>query len=206
MEDILEVYKTPYNEEIPLVCMDEQPVQLLGDRIEPLPMKPGNTAKEDYGYTRKGTCSIFMFTEPLAGWRHIHASERRTKLDWAHHIRELLEVHYPKAKKICLVMDNLNTHKISSLYEAFTPDVALSLAKRLDIHYTPKHGSWLNIAEIELSAMTLQCLNRKISTIDDLQTQLSAWEVQRNLMQKHVVWHFTTLDARVKLKHLYPKL
>jgi len=206
MEDILEVYKMPYDNEIPLICMDEQPVQLLGDRIEPLPMKPGYTEKEDYGYIRKGTCSIFMFTEPLAGWRHVHASVRRTKQDWAWHIKDLLEVHYPEAKKIRLVMDNLNTHRISSLYEAFTPDVALNLAKRLEIHYTPKHGSWLDIAEIELSAMTTQCLNRKISSIDDLQVQISAWERQRNISHKSVDWQFTTDDARVKLKHLYPKL
>jgi len=206
MEDILEVYKMPYDHEIPLICMDEQPVQLLDDRMDPLPMKPGHTAKEDYGYTRKGTCSIFMFTEPLAGWRHVHASARRTKQDWAWHIKELLEVHCPKAKKVRLVMDNLNTHRISSLYETFTPDVALSLAKRLEIHYTPKHGSWLDIAEIELSAMTMQCLNRKISSIDDLQTQISAWEVHRNSIEKQVDWQFTTEDARVKLKHLYPKL
>ena len=206
MEDVLEVYKLPYDDEIPLICMDEQPVQLLDDRIEPLPMKPGHTVKEDYGYTRKGTCSIFMFSEPLAGRRHVHASDRRTKQDWAWHIKELLEVHCPKAKKVRLVMDNLNTHKISSLYETFTPDIALSLAKRLEIHYTPKHGSWLNIAEIELSAMTMQCLNRKISSIDDLQTQISAWEQQRNTSKKLVDWQFTTDDARIKLKHLYPKL
>lgn len=205
MEDILEVYALPYDEEIPLICMDEQPFQLLGEKLEPLSMKPGKPAKEDYEYVRKGVCSIFIFTEPLTGWRHVHASERRTKVDWALHIQEILDVHFPNAKKIRLVMDNLNTHNISSLYEAFKPDIALRLAKRLEIHHTPKHGSWLNIAEIELSAMTLQCLGRRIPTIDALNVQLSAWEFQRNTSQKHVDWHFTTADARDKLKHLYPK-
>lgn len=205
MEDILEVYAMPFDEEIPLICMDEQPFQLLGEKFEPLPMKPGKPEKQDYEYIRNGVCSIFMFAEPLAGWRHVHASERRTKIDWALHIRELLDIRYPNAKKVRLVMDNLNTHNISSLYEAFTPDVALRLAKRLEIHHTPKHGSWLNIAEIELSAMSLQCLGRRIPTIDDLQVQLSAWEVQRNTSRKYVDWHFTTADARAKLKYLYPK-
>lgn len=205
MEDILEVYAMPFEEEIPLICMDEQPFQLLGEKFEPLPMKPGKPEKQDYEYIRNGVCSIFMFAEPLAGWRHVHASERRTKIDWALHIRELLDIRYPNAKKVRLVMDNLNTHNISSLYEAFTPDVALRLAKRLEIHHTPKHGSWLNIAEIELSAMSLQCLGRRIPTIDDLQVQLSAWEVQRNTSRKYVDWHFTTADARAKLKYLYPK-
>lgn len=206
MEDILEVYKRPYDEEVPLVCMDEQPIQLVENKAEPVPMKVGTVAKEDYEYERKGTCSIFMFTEPLAGWRHVDACERRTKVDFAEHIRELLEVHYPRAKKVCLVMDNLNTHNISSLYEAFPADIALALAKRLEIHHTPKHGSWLNIAEIELSAMTLQCLSRRIGSIDELQTQISAWESKRNACKKLVDWQFSTHDARVKLRYLYPKL
>lgn len=199
MEDVLEVYALPYDEEIPLVCMDEQPVQLLDNKLQPIPMKHGQPLKEDYEYVRKGTCCIFMFTEPLGGWRHVHASERRTKIDWALHIQELLEVHYPKAKHIRLVMDNLNTHNISSLYEAFEPQKALELAKRLEIHHTPKHGSWLNIAEIELSSMTIQCLNRRIRTIDELQTQISAWESTRNNASKHIEWQFTTADARIKL-------
>ena len=156
MEDILETYALPYDSEIPMVCMDEKPYQLLGERQSPIPMQPGHPAKEDYEYVREGTCSIFMFTEPLGGWRHVHASNRRTKQDWATRIHELLNVHYPHAKKIRLIMDNLNTHGISSLYETFQPNIALDLAKRLEIHFTPKHGSWLNIAEIELSAMTLQ--------------------------------------------------
>lgn len=154
--------------------------RLLDDKLKALPMKPGKSEKEDYGYVRKGVCNIFIFTEPLASWRHVHVSKRRTKVDWALHIQELLDVHYPNAKKIRLVMDNLNTHVISSLYEAFNPDVVLELAKRLEIHYTPKHGSWLNVAEIELSVMIMQCLGRRIPSVDILQSELSAWKSKRN--------------------------
>jgi hypothetical protein len=206
MEDILEVYAMPYDKEIPLICMDEQPVQLLDNKLQPIPMTCGKVSKEDYEYVRKGSCSIFMFTEPLAGWRHVHATERRTKIDWALQIKELLEVHYPHAKLIRLVMDNLNTHSISSLYEAFEPEKALEMAKRLEIHHTPKHGSWLNIAEIELSAMTLQCLGRRIPTIAILQENISVWETLRNASAKTIDWHFTTTNARDKLKYLYPKI
>jgi hypothetical protein len=206
MEDILDIYALPYDPDIPLICMDEQPVQLLGDRYEAIEMKPGKPRKEDFQYTRNGTCSIFMFTEPLGGWRHASAKEHRTKLDWAAQIRELLEVHYPDVSKIRLVMDNLNTHVIGSLYEAFTPEVARSLAQRLEIHYTPKHGSWLNVAEIELSAMTKQCLNRRIPDLQKLNSEISAWEKSRNADQKTVNWQFATADARGKLKSLYPKI
>jgi len=206
MEDVLETYALPYDPEIPMICMDEQPVQLLGEKLTPLGMKPGKPRLEDYEYVRQGTCSIFVFTEPLKGWRHVVASERRTKKDWALQIQSLLTDFYPEAKKIRLVMDNLNTHTISSLYETFFPDIALAFAKRLEIHHTPKHGSWLNIAEIELNALTRQCLDRRIPTIHDLQTQLSAWEVSKNAASKHVQWHFTTQNARDKLKSLYPKI
>jgi hypothetical protein len=206
MEDILDIYALPYNPDIPLICMDEQPVQLLGDRYEAIEMKPGKPEKEDFQYMRNGICSIFMFTEPLGCWRHVSAKEHRTKCDWAAEVRELLEVHYPNVSKIRLVMDNLNTHVIGSLYEAFTPDVARSLAQRLEIHYTPKHGSWLNVAEIELSAMTRQCLNRRISDLQKLRSEISAWEKSRNTDQKTVDWQFTTADARGKLKSLYPKI
>ncbi|WP_248931022.1 IS630 family transposase [Paenibacillus hamazuiensis] len=206
MEDILETYALPYDPEIPLICMDEQPIQLLDHSRPPEPMKPGKVRREDYEYVRKGSCSLFLFTEPLAGWRHVHVSERRTKADWAKQVRELLEIHYPRAKRVRLVMDNLNTHTISSLYETFTPDVALSLAKRLEIHYTPKHGSWLNIAEIELSALTVQCLHRRIDSMEQLQREATAWEADRNQAQKSVQWHFTTEQARGKLKHLYPEI
>jgi len=206
MEDILEVYALPYDPEIPMICMDEQPYQLLKEKYQPIAMQPGQPTKQDYEYVREGTCSIFMFTEPLNGWRHAHVSARRTKQDWARCIKELLDVYYPDAKKIRLVMDNLNTHDVSSLYETFPPEIALNLAKRLEIHYTPKHGSWLNIAEIELSVMTRQSLKRRIASIDELQVQLSAWEVKRNTNSKSVDWHFTTDEARIKLKYLYPKI
>ena len=206
MEDILETYALPYDPDIPLVCMDEQPCQLLGDRYEPVSAKPGKVKKQDYQYTRNGTCSIFIFTEPLAGWRHVCANERRTKQDWALQIQELLDVHYPNAKRVRLVMDNLNTHAISSLYETFPPKEALRLAKRLEIHFTPKHGSWLNVAEIELSVMTRQCLDRRIPNLEELQKQISTWESIRNAHTKNVNWHFTTDNARDKLKWLYPKL
>ena len=204
MEDILDTYSLPYDPEIPLICMDEKPVQLLGEHIEAIGMKPGSPKKEDFQYIRNGTCSIFMFSEPLAGWRHVCAQEHRTKLDWAAQIKELLEVYYPNTAKVRLVMDNLNTHSIGSLYEAYSPDVARSLAQRLEIHYTPKHGSWLNIAEIELSVLTMQCLNRRIGDLHSLRKEISAWEKSRNSAQKSVDWQFSTFNARGKLKHLYP--
>ena len=206
MEDILDTYAMPYDPRIPLICMDEQPCQLLGHIIEPIPMKPGKPHREDYEYKREGTCSIFILTEPLRGWRHIEATKQRTKLDWALQINQLLTNFYPDAERIRLVLDNLNTHTIGSLYQAFPAEQARKLAKRLELHYTPKHGSWLNIAEIELSAVTRQCLNRRIPDINILNGQLSVWERNRNESAKHVNWHFSTDQARGKLKHLYPKL
>ena len=205
MEDVLEVYTLPYDPEIPVVCMDEKPYQLLADAREPLPVKPGSTEKVDNEYVREGTCSIFMFTEPLGGWRHSEALPRRTKKDWAHMVKWLLDEQYPHTKKVRLVNDNLNTHTISSLYEAFPPAEALRLARRLEMHFTPKHGSWLNIAEIELSAMAAQCLGkRRIPSIQELNRNLLAWHSDRNKTQIGVDWHFTTEDARIKLKRLYP--
>ena len=205
MEDILDLYQQPFDEEYPVICMDEKPHQLLGESRTTIPMEPGNPERQDGEYIRNGTCSIFIFTEPLAGWRHVDVCERRTRIDWADQIRELLEVYYPDTPKIRLVMDNLNTHSISSLYEAFPPETARSMAKRLEIHYTPKHGSWLNIAEIELSVMTRQCLDRRISSIPSLRSELAEWESARNNCQKGVDWQFTTETARIKLKRLYPK-
>ena len=205
MEDVLDLYQQPFDETSPVICMDEKPYQLLGETRTPIPMEPGKPERRDGEYIRNGTCSIFIFTEPLAGWRHVEVCERRTRIDWANQIRELLEVHYPDAPKIRLVMDNLNTHSISSLYEAFEPETARRLAKRLEIHYTPKHGSWLNIAEIELSAMAKQCLGRRIPSITELREELSAWESTRNRNQKGVDWQFTTNTARIKLKRLYPQ-
>ena len=205
MEDVLAVYSRPYDEKRPVICMDEKPYQFLGNNLAPISMKPGSTEKIDYEYKRNGTCSIFIFTEPLAGWRFSEASEHRTKEDWAHWIKWLLNKQYPKVEKVVLVMDNLNTHAISSLYEAFPPDEAFRLAQRLEIHYTPKHGSWLNIAEDELSAMSTQCLGiRRIPNIKILNEELAAWHTRRNANQKGVDWQFTTKDARIKLKRLYP--
>lgn len=205
MEDVLDLYRQPFCESYPVICMDEKPYQLLGETRAPILIKPGKPERRDGEYVRNGTCSIFVFTEPLAGWRHVAVCERRTQLDWANQIRELLEVHYPDAPKIRLVMDNLNTHTLASIYVAFPPETARSLAKRLEIHFTPKHGSWLNIAEIELSVMTKQCLNRRISSIDSLRLELAEWEASRNRNQKGVDWQFTTDDARIKLKRLYPQ-
>lgn len=206
MEDVLELYQRPYDPDFPVVCMDEKPYQLLGQAHDPIPMKKGKPLRQDDEYKRNGTCSIFVFTEPLAGWRHAAVHERRTMIDWASRIRHLLEVDYPNCQKVRLVCDNLNTHRIASLYEAFEPEAARSLARRLEIHYTPVHGSWLNIAEIELSAMTRQSLDRRIDTMPALETELSAWGTSRNARQKGVDWQFTTSDARIKLKRLYPKI
>jgi len=205
MEDVLSVYARTYDPARPVVCMDEKPFQFLGQVRDPLPARPGRDACEDSEYVRCGTCSIFVFTEPLRGWRRVHALAQRTKIDWAEQVKHLLTVDYPDAETVVLVMDNLNTHSIASLYEAFTPDEAFSLAQRLEIHYTPKHGSWLNIAEIELSALSRQCLDRRISDLDTLNTELAAWQHTLNTEQRQVRWQFTTDDARVKLRHLYPK-
>lgn len=208
MEDILEVYSRPLDEKRPVICMDEKPFQLLDEYLEPIPMSEHNhREKYDCEYIRKGSCSIFMFTEPLGGWREAHALSRRTAVDWAHQVKWLVDEAYPDVEKIVLVMDNLNTHTIASLYKAFSPEEAFRISQRLEIHYTPKHGSWLDIAEIELSALTIQCLlNVRIPTLDDLNRILAAWSQNRNTTQKGVSWHFTTETARVKLAHLHPKM
>ncbi len=206
MEDVLEVYSRPYDPARPVVCMDEKPFQLLDEYLEPIPMSETNhLEKYDCEYVRKGSCSIFMFTEPLGQWREAHALPHRTCADWAQQIRWLVDEQYPSVEKIVLVMDNLNTHAISSLYKAFPPEEAFRISQKLDIHYTPKHGSWLDIAEIELSSLTIQALlGKRIPSIDALNCVLSAWHLNRNSSQKGVSWQFSTLDARVKLKHLYP--
>ena len=206
MEDVLDVYELPYNPMRPVVCMDEKPYQLLGDAREPLPMRPGNDRKTDSEYVRKGTCSIFAFVEPLGGKHHVSVHEHRTAIDWALEIRYLADEMYPDAEKIILVMDNLNTHKPASLYKAFPPAEARRIIKRLEIHYTPKHGSWLDMAEIELNVMSRQCLDRRIETIDLLRTELSAWETERNQNNSKIQWHFQSGNAREKLISLYPKI
>ncbi len=206
MEDILDLYCLPYDPEIPLICMDEQPLQLIKEIKEPLTVEPGQVRKYDYKYDRNGTAVNFMFTETLGSWRKVNIRERKTMIDWAYEIKELLDVDYAHVKKVRLVCDNLNTHKIASLYETFNPQEARRLAQRLEIHYTPKHGSWLNIAEIELSVLTNQCLKRRIPDLQTLKHKTKTWERDRNSRQKSVDWQFTTDDARIKLKRLYPQV
>jgi len=204
MEDVLAVYARPFDPKIPVICMDEKPMQLLDEARKAIPASPGYVRKEDNEYIRKGTCSVFLFTEPLGGWRRCDVSERRTKQEWAEQIRVLLEEDYPDSEKVVLVMDNLNTHKTSALYERFPAAHAFRLSQRLEIHYTPKHGSWLNIAEVELSALTTQCLNRRIPSIETMKQEVESWALNRNYSQKAVDWQFDVTSARCKLKHLYP--
>lgn len=205
MEDILEVYRLPYDPKIPTVCMDEQPVQLIGETRKIIPAEPGKPEREDYEYERNGTAEIFMFAEPLSGKRYVSVRERRTGKDWAHEVGDILTNRYPGADYIRLVCDNLNTHKTASFYEVLPPEEARKLIKRLEIHHTPKHGSWLNIAEIELSVLTRQCLDRRIPDIETMRNETGKWEQVRNSQQKSVDWQFTAEDARIKLRRLYPK-
>ena len=206
MEDILDVYHLPYDPDYPVVCMDESCKQMIGEVRTPIPCKPGQPARIDDEYVRNGVAEIFMEVEPLSGKRHVAITERRTKKDWALQIKQMLDLRYKKAIQVRLVMDNLNTHNISSLYEAFEPAEARRLAKRLDIHYTPKHGSWLNMAEIELSVLKGQCLSGRIPDMATMQAQVAAWEKERNCRKKKISWQFKTSDARIKLKRLYPNL
>jgi transposase len=206
MEDVLEIYHLPYDSDYPMVCMDESSKQLIGEVREPIEGKPGCVKKVDDEYVRYGVVEIFMEVEPLAGKRHVAVTERRTRKDWAEQIKQMLDERYPDARKVRLVMDNLNTHSVASLYEAFSPKEARRLAERLEIHYTPKHGSWLNMAEIELSVLKGQCLDRRIADMATMQTEVAAWEADRNNCAKKIDWQFTTTDARIKLKQLYPKL
>ena len=204
MEDVLAVYTRPYDPRFPQVCLDETSTQLLSHSRAPLPLKPGILERQDYEYGREGVVNLFMCYEPLAGRRHVMVRERRTKVDWAWCIKELLETHYPAAERLVLVMDNLNTHSVASLYEAFPPPEARRLAKKLEIHYTPKHGSWLNMAELELSVLARQCLDDRMADQPTLARATAAWERARNRHQRAINWRFTTKDARIKLKHLYP--
>ena len=206
MEDVLDVYEMTYNPSVPVVCMDEKPYQLLGEARESWAMRPGDNKKIDSEYIRNGTCSIFAFIEPLGGKHHVSVREHRTAVDWAEEIKYLVDEMYPDAEKIILVMDNLNTHKPSSLYKKYKPEEARRIIRKLEIHYTPKHGSWLDIAEIELNIMTRQCLNRRIDSIEKLTSELAAWEKERNENHSKVNWHFRTKDATVKLISLYPEL
>ena len=204
MEDVLEVYKRPYDPKRPQVCMDETSKQLLADTRDPIPAKPGSPEKFDYEYKREGVANIFMFFEPLMGKRRVKVTERRTRKDWALAMRELSDVQYPEAEIIDIVMDHLNIHSSASFYEAFDPEEARRLTKRFEFHHTPKHGSWLNIAEIELSVLSRQCLDRRMPNQAFLESEVKAWEDERNDQIVKVQWRFTTADARIKLKHLYP--
>jgi hypothetical protein len=206
MEDVLEIYHMPYDPSYPVVCMDESCKQMIGEVREPIRCAPGRTARIDDEYVRNGVAEIFMEVEPLAGKRHVAVIEHRARKDWALQIKQMLDQRYSGAIKVRLVMDNLNTHSIASLYETFEPKEARRLAERLDIHYTPKHGSWLNMAEIELSALKAQCLDCRIPDMITMQTQVAAWERNRNNSARKIVWQFTTSDARIKLKRLYPNL
>lgn len=204
MEDVLALYHLPYDPLFPVVCMDESNKQLVGEVQTPIPAAPGQVRIEDHEYVRNGVADIFIEVEPLGGRRHIEITQRRTCLDWAKFIKGMLDERYPLVTKVRLVMDNLNTHSTASLYAAFPPEEARRLASRLEIHYTPKHGSWLNIAEIELSALNTQCLKRRIPDIDSLRKAAMAWETERNQRSRKTDWQFTTDLARIKLKRLYP--
>lgn len=205
MEQVLEVYKRPYDPRYPVVCMDESPRQLIRDTKAPIAAKPGSAARQDYEYERCGVCNVFMAVEPLAGKRLVQITERKTRTDWACFLEHIAR-NYNEAEKVTLVMDNLNTHSAGSFYEAFAPDVAKALWDRFEFVYTPKHGSWLNMAEIELNVLIKQCLDRRIDTICEMQAEVAAWENHRNNRNATINWQFTTADARIKLKRLYPTL
>ena len=204
MEDVLEVYHRPYNEKFPMVCLDETNRQLIAEIRKAIPAKPGQHKRVDYEYRRNGVVNLFMMFEPLKARRHVKVMNQRTRKDFAHCIRELLDAHYPDAEKIILVLDNLNTHSEGSFYEAFEPAEARRLAEKLEIHYTPKHGSWLNMAEIEIGVLSRQCLSQYIESKEQMISEVGAWQQQRNYAEATVDWQFTTADARIKLKKLYP--
>ncbi len=206
MEDVLEVYQRSYAENEVLVCMDETSKQQVKETRTPLPASPGQPERIDYEYERNGVSNLFMLFAPLEGWRHVKVTDRHTKVDWAQLIKELVDEHYPEKEKIILVMDNLNTHKLGSLYEAFEPAQARRIAERLEIHYTPKHGSWLDMAEIEIGVMARQCLNRRLPDQQTLKREINAWQNVRNHKAIRADWRFTTEDARIKLKSLYPSV
>lgn len=204
MEDVLSVYQRPRDPDVPLVCLDEASKQLIADTRPPIPMKPGRPRRADYEYERHGTANLFMMFAPLEGWRHVKVTDRRTAIDYAHALKDLADAHFPKAIKIVLVQDNLNTHKPASLYEAFPPAEARRLVERFEWHYTPKHGSWLDMAESELAVLARQCLDRRIPDQKTLFKEIAAWEKDRNKNYAKADWHFTNANARIRLKHLYP--
>ena len=205
MEEVLDAYTRPYDPRRPQLCLDETSRQLLGEVTPPLLPAPARPAREDYEYVRQGVCNLFLVCEPLRGWRHVTVGDRRARSDFAHVVKELVDVHYP-AEVIVLVLDNLNTHSPASLYEAFPPAEAKRLADKLELHYTPKHGSWLNMAEIELSVLAAQCLDRRLPHRAALEHEVAAWTAARTAATSTIDWRFTTADARIKLKHLYPAI
>ena len=205
MEEILDIYTGEYDDKRPLVCMDELPRQLIGEVRTPIPAEPGKSARYDTEYKRNGTCEIFMIVAPIKGWRRAEVTERRTRIDWANQIKKLVIEDFPDAEKIVLVMDNLNTHTIGSLYAAFPPEEARQLRDKLEIHYTPKHGSWLNMAEIENYVLINHGLSKRIPTIEQMRKEVTAWNKSRNLSNKKINWRFTTDKARIKLRNLYPQ-
>jgi hypothetical protein len=204
MEDVLDLYAKPYDPERPVVCFDEQPRQLIAEVRTPVPAAPGRPQRIDYEYRRQGTANLFLTFEPLAGWRHVEVTERRTSAEFAHQMRALADVHYPDAERIAVVLDNLSTHSPAALYQAFPPEEARRLLKRLEFHHTPKHGSWLNMAELEFSVLNRQCLDRRIPDPAPLRQEIAAWEAERNAARATVHWRFTVTDARIKLHRLYP--
>ncbi len=206
MEDILEVYKRPYDPKRPQICMDEVKTQLLKDVREPVALKPGKVRRQDYEYQREGVCNVFLAVEPLSGKRFTQVRQQRTRSDWAHFMRHLLDEHSGQAEKVVLVMDNLNTHLPASFYEVFAPSEARRLTEKLEIHYTPKHGSWLNMAEIELSVLDRQVLDQRLGSLQRAEQEVQAWQERRNQEHVTISWRFTTQDARIKLLRLYPSL
>jgi transposase len=204
MEDVLDLYAEPYDPKFPTICFDELPYQMVAETRTALPAKPGRAVRYDYEYQRNGTCNLFMHFQPLAGWRKVKVTQRRTKHDFAYRMKELVDVDFPEAEKIRLVVDNLNTHSPAALYETFEPAEARRITRKLEFHYTPKHGSWLNMAEIELSVLEQQCLDRRLADIDNVCSETAAWQLQRNQQHATVDWQFTTAKARIKLQRLYP--
>jgi hypothetical protein len=204
MEDVLDLYAEPYDAQYPVVCFDESPYQLVSEVRQPLPVRPSQPARYDYEYHREGTCNLFMVFEPLQGWRHVKVTARRTAQDFAHCMRDLVDIHFPKAAVISVVLDNLNTHTPAALYATFLPAEACRILRKLDFHYTPKHGSWLNMAEIEFAVVATQCLDRRLGHQETVRRAIAAWETRRNTAKATVDWRFTTPKARRKLKHIYP--
>lgn len=206
MEDVLDLYAEPYDPRRPQVCFDESPVQLISETRQPLPARPGQPVRYDYEYRREGTANLFLFIQPLRGWRQVNVTPRRTKCDFAFQMRELVDVHLPEADLIRVVVDNLNTHTPAALYETFAPAEARRITRKLEFHYTPKHGSWLNMAECEFAVLAQQCLDRRLPNSETLCREIAAWQAPRNLNHTRINWCFSTTDARVKLKRLYPSV